>query len=41
MERERLAQEFLTLKQGTESVTVITRMFLERAMFYPEHVSTE
>ena len=27
VERERLAQEFLTLKQGTESVTVITRMF--------------
>ena len=27
VERERLAQEFLTLKQGTESVTAITRMF--------------
>ena len=41
VERERLAQEFLTLKQGTESVTAITRMFHERAMFCPEHVSTE
>ncbi|XP_052621371.1 uncharacterized protein LOC122195016 [Lactuca sativa] len=41
VERERLAQEFLTLKQGTESVTTITRMFHERAMFCPEHVSTE
>ena len=41
VERDRLAQEFLTLKQGTESVTVITRMFHERAMFCPEHVSTE
>ena len=41
VERDRLAQEFLTLKQGTESVTVITRMFHERAMFCPEHVSIE
>ena len=41
VERERLAGEFLTLKQGTESVTVITRMFHERAMFCPEHVSSE
>ena len=41
MEREHLAQEFLSLKQGTESVTVITRMFHERALFCPEHVSTE
>ena len=31
----------LPLKQGTESVTVITRMFHERALFFPEHVSTE
>ena len=41
VEKEPLAQEFLTLKQGTKSVTVITRMFHERAMFCPEHVSTE
>ena len=36
-----MAQEFLTLNQGTESVTTITRMFHERAMFCPEHVSSE
>ena len=41
VERERLAQEYLTLKQGTESVTVITKMFHERALFFPELVSTE
>ena len=41
VERERLAQEFLTLKQGTESVTMMTMMFHERAMFYPEHVSSD
>lgn len=41
VEKECLAQEFLTLRQGTESVTVIARMFHERAMFCPEHVSTE
>ena len=27
VERERLAQEFLTLKQGNDSVTVVTRKF--------------
>ena len=41
MERERLAQEFLSLKQGTRSVTVITRIFHKRALFCPKHVSTE
>ena len=41
VESERLAQEFLTLKQGTELVTAITRMFHERAMFCSQHVSTE
>ena len=41
VERERLAQEFLTLKQSTKLVTVITRMFHERVMFCPEHVSSE
>ena len=41
VERERLVQEFLTLKQGTDSVTVITRKFHERAMFCPKQVSTE
>ena len=41
MERERLAQEFLSLKQKTENVTEITRMFHERTLFFPKHVSTE
>ena len=41
IERERLAQEFLSIKQGTESMTVIPRMFHERALFCPEHVSSK
>ena len=41
MERERLAQEFLSLKQKTKTVTEISRMFHERELFCPEHVSTE
>lgn len=41
VERERLIQEFLTLKQGTDSMAVITRKFHERAMFCPEQVSYE
>ena len=40
-ERERLAQEFLELKQDSESVTEITRMFIERAMFCPEFASEQ
>ena len=36
VERERLAQEFLELKQDSELVTKITGMFTERAMFCPE-----
>ena len=39
--REWLAHEFLSLKQGTESVTMITRMFHDMALFFPEHVSSE
>ena len=34
-----MAHEFLSFKQRTESVTVITRMFHEREMFFPKHVS--
>ena len=33
VEHEGLAQEFLDLRQGTESVIEITRMFTEMAMF--------
>ena len=40
VERERLAQEFLSLMQKTKSVTEITGMFHERVLFYPDHVST-
>ena len=36
-----MAQEFLSLKQKTETVTEITIMFHERALFCPGHVSTE
>ena len=35
VERERLAQEYLELRQGTESVMEITKMFKERDMFCP------
>ena len=41
VEKERLAQDFLSLKQGTESVTVITWMFHERALFCPKYVPSE
>ena len=41
VERERLAQEFLELKQGSESVTESTGMFIERAMFCPEFASEQ
>ena len=41
VEREQLVHEFLTLKQGNDSVTVVTQKFHERAMFCPEQVSIE
>ena len=39
VEHEQLAQEFLELKQDSESVTEISRMFSEREMFCPEFSS--
>lgn len=39
LEQEILAHEFLSLKQKTEMVTNITRMFHERALFFHEWVS--
>ncbi|XP_023747807.1 uncharacterized protein LOC111896008 [Lactuca sativa] len=36
VEHDRLSQEFLELRQGTETVTEVTCMFTERAMFCPE-----
>ena len=41
VERERLAHEFLELKQDSESVTDITKMFTERVMFCPEFASEQ
>ena len=41
VERKRLAHEFPSLKKKTEIVTEITRMFHERELFFPEHMSTE
>ena len=41
IERERLAQEVLDFRQGTESVTNITKMFMERAMFLPKFAASE
>lgn len=43
VERKRLAQEYmsLSLKQMTELVTDITKMFIKRALFRPEYASSE
>ncbi|XP_023766423.1 uncharacterized protein LOC111914944 [Lactuca sativa] len=41
VERERLAQEYLDLRQGTENVTEITKMFMKRSMFSPEFATSE
>ena len=41
VERERLSQEFLKLEQDSDSVTEITKMFTERAMFCPEFASEQ
>lgn len=41
VERERLAQEFLSLKHKTKMMIEITRMFHERTLFCPEQVSME
>ena len=39
VERERLAQEYLDLRQGTEMVMENAKMFTDRAMFCPEFVT--
>lgn len=41
IERERLAQEFLEMRRGGETMTEITRMFVEREMFFPEFASEQ
>ena len=38
LERERLVHEYLLLKQTTESVTKITKIFTQRGLFFPEYV---
>ena len=40
-ERERLDQEYLYLRQGTESVTEITKMFTKKALFCPDFAASE
>ena len=41
VERERLDQEYLDLRQTIESVTEITKMFIERALFCLEFAASE
>ena len=41
VEREQLAQEFMSFRQDGESIMEITRMFTERAMFFPEFASEQ
>lgn len=39
MEGERYVQEYLSLKQTTESVPKITKMFVEKALSYHEYAT--
>ena len=41
VERESLDQEYLDLRQGTESVMEINKMFTDRAMFCPEFFASK
>ena len=41
VDHARLAGEYMDLTQGTESVTEITRMITERAMFCLEFAASE
>ena len=41
VEQDRLAQEFLDFRQRLDSITEITCMFTERAMFCPEFASEQ
>ena len=41
VERKRLAREYLDLRQTTETVTEITKMFTERDLFYPKFTALE
>ena len=41
VERERLSNKYLDLRQGTESVMKITQMFTKRNMFFPEFSASD
>ena len=41
VEKGRLAQEYLDLRKGSESVTEITKMFTKRDLFCPEFAASE
>lgn len=41
VDRERLAHEYLSLRQRIESVMEIIKMFTERALFFAEYVGPE
>ena len=41
VEWERLAHEYIDLRQDTETVTEITKVFTERSMFFPEFSTSE
>ena len=41
MEKERLDLELLSLKKKTEMVMEISKMFTERALFFPKYASSK
>lgn len=41
VERETLAQEYMDLRQTTDMMTEITKMFTESALFCPEFTASE
>lgn len=41
VEREKLASEYLFLKQMIELVMEITKIFVERALFCPKYAASE
>ena len=41
VERERIDQEYLSLRQATQLMTVITKMFTKRALFCPEYPASD
>ena len=41
MEKKRLAQEYLDLRQSSETATKITKMFTERTLLYPKFMDLE